>query len=138
MWSYALLTLIVILAPAVTDSFMSDGVSFWARMSLFILIAIYGNIAVAVFDAFWRPARRSPSASGDLTDSTLRFGGIPDTTIYGTVWLLFRAVAIRQFVLQWQQIPSSYNDLQNNDTENENARREGKKWTHKRKRPRFE
>jgi hypothetical protein len=61
MWSYALLTLIVILAPAVTDSFMSDGVSFWARILLFVLIAIYGNIAVAVFDAFWRPVRRSHS-----------------------------------------------------------------------------
>jgi len=52
MWSYALLTMIIILTPALT----SDGdasAAFYTRMGLFIVIAIYGTIAVAVFDTFW-------------------------------------------------------------------------------------
>jgi hypothetical protein len=55
MWSYAYLTLIIVLAPAVTDGFGSDGASsaFYSRLFLFIVIAIYGSTAVAVFDAFW-------------------------------------------------------------------------------------
>jgi hypothetical protein len=55
MWSYAYLTMIVVLAPAVTDGFGSDGASsaFYTRLFLFLVIAIYGNVAVAVFDAFW-------------------------------------------------------------------------------------
>lgn len=55
MWSYALLTMIVILAPAVTDSMVGSdaGAAFWWRLFLFFVIAIYGRIAVAVFDAFW-------------------------------------------------------------------------------------
>ena len=60
MWNYALLTLIVILAPAVTDSPVSDGVGFWSRVGLFVVIAVYGTIAVRVFDAFWPP--RYPAA----------------------------------------------------------------------------
>jgi hypothetical protein len=55
MWSYALLTLIVILAPAVTDSPLTDGIGFWSRLFLFVVIAVYGNVAVAIFDAFWPP-----------------------------------------------------------------------------------
>jgi hypothetical protein len=55
MWSYAYLTMIVVLAPAVTDGFGSDGASsaFYTRLFLFLVIAIYGTVAVAVFDAFW-------------------------------------------------------------------------------------
>jgi hypothetical protein len=55
MWSYAYLTMIVVLAPAVTDGFGSDGATsaFYTRLFLFIVIAVYGSIAVAVFDAFW-------------------------------------------------------------------------------------
>ena len=55
MWSYAYLTMIVVLAPAVTDGFGSDGASsaFYTRLFLFIVIAVYGSAAVAVFDAFW-------------------------------------------------------------------------------------
>lgn len=53
MWSYAFLTMIVILAPAVLDSADSAGAAFWSRLTLFMLIAIYGTVAVAVFDAFW-------------------------------------------------------------------------------------
>jgi hypothetical protein len=53
MWSYAFLTMIVILAPAVMDSADSAGAAFWSRLILFGLIALYGTAAVAVFDAFW-------------------------------------------------------------------------------------
>jgi hypothetical protein len=55
MWSYAYLTMIVVLAPAVTDGFGSDGASsaFYTRLFLFLVIAVYGSVAVAVFDAFW-------------------------------------------------------------------------------------
>ena len=53
MWSYAFLTMIVILAPAVLDDPGGAGVAFWSRLGLFMLIAIYGTVAVAVFDTFW-------------------------------------------------------------------------------------
>lgn len=53
MWSYAFLTMIVILAPAVLDSPGGTGAAVWSRLLLFLLIAIYGAAAVAVFDAFW-------------------------------------------------------------------------------------
>jgi hypothetical protein len=63
-WSYAYLTLIVLLAPAVLDSpFGSDaGSAFWSRLFLFGVIAVYGTAAVAVFDAFWPDRSRSPEA----------------------------------------------------------------------------
>ena len=52
MWSYSLLTMIIILTPAVING--NDIASaFWIRLMLFIVIAVYGTIAVAVFDAFW-------------------------------------------------------------------------------------
>ena len=59
-WSYAFLTMIIILAPAVLDSPGSSGAgaAFWSRLALFVLIALYGTAAVAVFDAFW-PAGKS-------------------------------------------------------------------------------
>jgi len=55
MWSYAYLTMIVVLAPAVMDGFGSDGASsaFYMRLFLFVVVAVYGSAAVAVFDAFW-------------------------------------------------------------------------------------
>lgn len=55
MWSYAYLTMIVVLAPAVTDGLGSDGAAsaFYTRLFLFLVIAVYGSTAVAVFDAFW-------------------------------------------------------------------------------------
>ncbi|MCF6262466.1 MAG: DUF2955 domain-containing protein [Xanthomonadales bacterium] len=52
MWSYALLTMIIILTPAVTGSGDASG-AFYTRLMLFIVIAFYGTISVAVFDAFW-------------------------------------------------------------------------------------
>jgi len=53
MWSYAFLTMIVILAPAVLDDPGGAGAAVWSRLILFLLIALYGTAAVAVFDAFW-------------------------------------------------------------------------------------
>jgi len=52
MWSYALLTMIIILTPAVTGSGDVSG-AFYTRLLLFLVIAVYGTISVAVFDAFW-------------------------------------------------------------------------------------
>ena len=65
MWSYALLTMIVILTPAVTGS-GDAGSAFYARLLLFIIIAIYGTISVAVFDAFW-PGKPRTENSPALT-----------------------------------------------------------------------
>jgi len=55
MWSYAFLTMIIVLAPAVLDGQSADGAgsAFYSRLILFIVIAIYGTLSVAVFDAFW-------------------------------------------------------------------------------------
>ncbi|RKZ80627.1 MAG: hypothetical protein DRQ35_01935 [Gammaproteobacteria bacterium] len=55
MWSYAFLTMIIVLAPALLDGQTSDGASsaFYSRLGLFIIIAIYGSVSIAVFDAFW-------------------------------------------------------------------------------------
>lgn len=55
MVSYAYLTMVVILAPAVLDGAGggSAGIEFSNRILLFLLIAVYGTLSVAVFDAFW-------------------------------------------------------------------------------------
>lgn len=60
MWSYAFLTMLVILAPAVLDSPVGSdaGAAFWSRLWLIVLVAVYGTVAVRVFDAFW-PGRDS-------------------------------------------------------------------------------
>jgi len=54
-WSYGILTMIIVLAPAVMDGAGSDGAgsAFYTRLFLFLVIAVYGSGAVAVFDAFW-------------------------------------------------------------------------------------
>ncbi len=59
MWSYAYLTMIVVLAPALLDSQSGSaaGAAFYSRLLLFVVIAVYGSIAVAVFDAFY-PEKR--------------------------------------------------------------------------------
>jgi len=43
------------------DGPFADGASsaFYSRLFLFLVIAVYGSVAVAVFDAFW------PQAAGD-------------------------------------------------------------------------
>jgi len=55
MWSYAFLTMLIILAPALLDGITSDGAgaAIWTRLFLILLVAVYGTIAVAVFDAFF-------------------------------------------------------------------------------------
>jgi hypothetical protein len=63
-WSYAYLTMIVILAPAVMDSASgnSANMAFWSRLLMFALATLYGVAAVYVVDAF-RPARADATAS---------------------------------------------------------------------------
>jgi hypothetical protein len=63
-WSYAYLTMIVILAPAVMDSASgsSADMAFWSRLLMFALATLYGVAAVYVVDAF-RPARTNKVAS---------------------------------------------------------------------------
>jgi hypothetical protein len=57
-WSYAYMTMVVILAPAVMDSIGGDSANlkFWDRMIMFGGTTLYAVIAVHVVDAF-RPAR---------------------------------------------------------------------------------
>ena len=70
MVQYAYLTMIVILAPAVLDGAggSSAGGAFWSRMLLFILIAVYGTVAVWVFDTLW-PEKRVPGNASVNVDS---------------------------------------------------------------------
>ena len=60
-WSYAYLTMIVILAPAVMDSAGGDaaGAKFVDRLIMFFLTTVYAVVAVYVFDAF-RPRPPKP------------------------------------------------------------------------------
>ena len=62
-WSYALLTMIVILAPAVMDSAGGGpaGVKFWDRLIMFGGTTVYAVATVYIFDAF--AADRSKPAS---------------------------------------------------------------------------
>jgi len=55
MWSYALLTMIIVLTPAVIDAQGTGNAmaAFYTRLALFVIIAIYGTLSVTVFDAFW-------------------------------------------------------------------------------------
>jgi len=68
MWSYAFLTMIIILAPALLDGQSADGAgsAFYSRLLLFIVIAVYGTLSVAIFDAFW-PFKRAGSARVSLS-----------------------------------------------------------------------
>lgn len=53
MWSYAYLTMIILVGPAVGDA-SGDGAAaaFYSRLFMFLVVAVYGSVAVAVFDAF--------------------------------------------------------------------------------------
>jgi len=55
MWSYALLTMVILLTPALADTQSTDGASsaFYTRLVIFIFIGIYGWLSVMVFDAFF-------------------------------------------------------------------------------------
>lgn len=59
-WSYAYLTMLVILAPAVMDSVGggSAGIKFWQRLVMFGGTTLYAVIAVYVVDAF-RPRKQA-------------------------------------------------------------------------------
>ena len=60
MWSYALLTMIVLLVPAVSDSLGGSDANqaFWSRLWLVAIIAVYGTLVAAAVDAF-RPSGHS-------------------------------------------------------------------------------
>jgi hypothetical protein len=55
-WSYAFLTMLVIIAPAVTDGIGGDAaaIKFFDRILMMGWATVYGVAAVYVFDAFWR------------------------------------------------------------------------------------
>ena len=77
MVSYAYLTMIVILAPAVMDGAASSGAggAFWSRLLLFVLIAVYGTLAVWAFDALFpggQRRRQSPKATAAALRSPSR------------------------------------------------------------------
>jgi hypothetical protein len=61
-WSYAFLTMMVIIAPAVMDSSggSAAGVKFFDRLAMMGWATLYGMAAVTVFDAFWR-GKASPT-----------------------------------------------------------------------------
>jgi hypothetical protein len=61
--SYALLTLLILLGPSVGDPVFGGGLGFLTRLGLFLLIAVYGTVAVAVFDAFWPERQEATTAS---------------------------------------------------------------------------
>ena len=55
MWTYAFLTMIVVLAPAVLDSDFGSaaGARFYDRLFMFLGATLYAVVAVFIFDAFW-------------------------------------------------------------------------------------
>jgi hypothetical protein len=55
MWSYAFLTMIIVLAPTVGGAASGQGAAggFWFRQMYFLALALYGSLTVAAFDAFW-------------------------------------------------------------------------------------
>ena len=61
MWQYALITLIIIIAPSVGTMASGDSASdrFWFRIFLFLGFSLYGYLAVIAFDAFWPKRERS-------------------------------------------------------------------------------
>jgi len=58
-WSYAFLTMIVLIAPAVLDGPGGDSasVSFYSRLGMMIAATLYSGVAVRVYDAF-RPLQQ--------------------------------------------------------------------------------
>lgn len=67
-WSYAFLTMVVVLAPAVLDSQFGAAVKvgFYTRLFMLLGASLYGVFAVFVFDTLWptraRPGRRLSAA----------------------------------------------------------------------------
>ena len=54
-WPYAFLTMIVLVGPAVLDAIVGApaGAAFWTRLFLVVLTAVWGSLAITVFEAFW-------------------------------------------------------------------------------------
>jgi len=68
-WSYAYLTMIVLIAPAVLDGpgGSSASVSFYSRLAMMVAATLYSVVAVRVYDAF-RPLRqRTPETAESST-----------------------------------------------------------------------
>jgi len=55
-WSYAYLTMLVIIAPSLMDSPGGDaaGIKFYDRLTMMFWATVYAMAAVSIFDAFWR------------------------------------------------------------------------------------
>jgi hypothetical protein len=66
MWSYGFLTMLVILAPAALDSAggSAAGAAFWSRLLLIAITAVYGSLAVIVFDAVFPAEVKKIGRSG--------------------------------------------------------------------------
>ncbi len=64
MWSYAFLTMIIILAPAVGASASGDSAAgrFWFRQGQFLALALYSSFIITAFDAFWPVRQKSNDA----------------------------------------------------------------------------
>jgi hypothetical protein len=71
-WSYAFLTMIVVLAPAALDSQFGSAAdsAFYGRLFMLLGAAIYGVFAVYVFDAFW-PAPEKQKELAQAPDQAL-------------------------------------------------------------------
>lgn len=69
MWSYAYLTMLIILAPSVLDTPISDGAqsAFWMRFFLIMLVAVWGSVTVTIFDAFCPEAGEKLAQSNPST-----------------------------------------------------------------------
>lgn len=65
-WSYAFLTMIVILTPAVMDSVLGGpaGMKFWERLVMFAGTTVYAVGTVYIFDAFTTSRTKSAGQSG--------------------------------------------------------------------------
>jgi hypothetical protein len=63
-FSYALLTLLIILGPAVSSDSGDASAAFYTRLLLILLVALYGTAAVAIFDRFFGSDRRPAGQTG--------------------------------------------------------------------------
>ena len=70
MWSYAFLTMFVVLAPAALDSMTGSaaGAAFWSRLLLIAIAAVYGSLAVIIFDRFFPGVRQDVAAGPAVTE----------------------------------------------------------------------
>ena len=66
-WSYAYLTMIVILAPAVLDgqSGSSADAAFWSRLLMLVGASLYGVLAVFIFDHFTNSPEKAPASESE-------------------------------------------------------------------------